>query len=153
MSESDIEYESDSDSDYCFDSTKLNTGTDRFITSDMKFINFKDFPHIYDLFFPHINLIESSDIMNIIFNYIVKDKTYNGLISLRKTNVSNKNFVDFYMKSKRKKFYEHIVKKYEIKIYEYNRCNNLNIHSNNRIRRYRKLHNKWLGFVLHLLNK
>ena len=53
MSESDIEYESDSDSDYCFDSSKLNTGTDRFITSDMKFIDFKPYPHIYDPFYEY----------------------------------------------------------------------------------------------------
>ena len=153
MSESDIEYEFDSDSDYCYDLTKENTGTDRFITSDMKFIDFKPYPHIYDPFYPHLNLIESNDIINIIFNYIVKDKTYIGLLSLRKTNLSNRNLVDFYMKSKGKRFYEHIIKKYEIKINKCNRCNQLYIHSNNRIRRYRKLHNKWLGFVLHLLNQ
>ena len=61
---SDIEYESDSD--YCYDLSKQNTGTDRFITSDMKFIDFKPYPHIYDPFYPHIELIQSNDIMNII---------------------------------------------------------------------------------------
>jgi hypothetical protein len=148
---SDIEYESDSD--YCYDLSKQNTGTDRFITSEIKFINFKDYPHIYDPFYPHINLIESNDIMNIILNFIVKDNTYTGLLSLRKTNYSYKDLIDFYMKSQGKKFCEHIVNKYEIKIKKCIECNKLNIHSNSRIRRYRKLHNKWLGFVLHLLNK
>lgn len=152
ITESDSEYEYDYDSDDCYDLTKENTGTDRFITSDMKFIDFKPFPNIYDPFYPHINLIESNDIMNIIFNYIVRDKTYNGLLSLRKTNSSSKNLVDFYMQSKGKKFYERIIKKYEIKINKCNRCNELNIHSNSRIRRYKKLNNKWLRFVLHILN-
>ena len=35
---------------------------------------------------------------------IIKDKTYSGLLSLRKTTSSNKNFVDLYMKSNNKKF-------------------------------------------------
>ena len=97
---SDNEY----DSDDCFDNTKENTGTDCFITSDMKFIDFKLYSHIYDPLYPHIELIQSNDIINIILNYIVKDKTYSGLLSLRKTTSSNKNFVDFYMKSNNKKF-------------------------------------------------
>lgn len=151
--ENNSDFEYDSDSDDCYDLTKENTGTDRFITSDMKFINFKDYPHIYEPFYPHINLIESNDIMNIILNFIVKDNTYNDLLSLRKTNRFNKDYVDAYMKSYNKKFCEHIVNKYEIKIKKCIECNKLNIHSNSRIRRYRKLHNKWLGFVLHLLNK
>ena len=150
-SESNIEYDYDSDSDDCYDLTKENTGTDRFITSDMKFIDFKPFPNIYDPFYPHINLIESNDIMNIICNYIVDDYYYDGILSLRKTNQSNRDFVDFYMKSLNKKFYERVIKKYEIKINKCNRCNELNIHSNSRIRRYKKLNN-WLRFVLHLLN-
>ena len=117
----------------------------------MKFIDFKPFPNIYDPFYPHINLIESNDIMNIICNYIVDDYYYDGLLPLRKTNQSNRDFVDFYMKSLNKKFYERVIKKYEIKINKCNRCNELNIHSNSRIRRYKKLNN-WLRFVLHLLN-
>ena len=97
-----IEY--DSDSDDCFDNTKENTGTDCFITSDMKFINFKLYPHIYRPFYPYLELIQSNDIINIILNYIVKDKTYLGLLSFRKTNSSNRNLVNFYMKSNHKKF-------------------------------------------------
>ena len=95
---SDIEYESDSD--YCYDLSKQNTGTDRFITSDMKFIDFKPYPHIYDPFYPHIELIQSNDIkskyamvMNEIEKILLSSGVKNNKISLNSLSDGNKDFI------------------------------------------------------------
>lgn len=102
--DSDFEYETDSDD--CFDLSETNTGTDRFIISDMKFINFKDYPHIYDPFYPHIELIHNQDIMDIIYKFLCINKKnlyYSNLVSLRSTSKLQKKLIDNYMKYQSKK--------------------------------------------------
>lgn len=86
----DSDFEYDTDSDDCFDLSEANTGTDRFITSDMKFINFKDYPHIYDPFYPHIELIDNQDIMDIIYKFLCIHKNSRPMTILEKIEAQRK---------------------------------------------------------------
>lgn len=70
---SDSEYEYESDEDYHFDTTKENTGTDRFITSDYKYINFIDYPHIYDINSNNFDLLSQDNVFHICRYLNLKD--------------------------------------------------------------------------------
>jgi len=79
-----------------YDDSDKNSGSDLFI--NYKFIDFKNYPHIYDPFNPHIELIQSTDIMNIIIKNILNNTyNYKELLSLRQTNKSMKYYVDHFM--------------------------------------------------------
>ena len=136
--DSDFEYETDSDD--CFDLSETNTGTDRFITTDMKFINFKDYPHIYDPFYPHIELIDNQDIMDIIYKFLCINKNlcYSNLVSLRCTSKLQKKLIDNYMKYKCKKFY------YKNTVEKKN--------SYSRFIKNKKIYRNWLKFSIYLIS-
>ena len=105
-SDSDSDYEIDFDNSY--DHSNEDTGTDIFIV-DHKYIDYKGFPDIYDPFYPHIELIQSNDIMNNIIKYIAKNNNFKSIIPLKCVNKFMKNFVDDFMKAKGKKFYHKII--------------------------------------------
>lgn len=90
---SDSEYEYDSDEDYHFDTTKENTGTDRFITSNYKYINFIDYPHIYDINANNFYLLSQDNVFHI-FRYLNLD----NLCVLRRTCKIMKQDINQYCK-------------------------------------------------------
>jgi hypothetical protein len=110
-----MESDSDSDSSYeidfeeAFDNTKSDTGTDIF-SVDHRYINFKEYPEIYDPFYPHIELITESNIMIKIIRYLTINHNINNSYSLRCVNRSMKKYVDEYMKTRNKKFYRRVKK-------------------------------------------
>ena len=90
---SDSEFEYDSDEDYHFDTTKENTGTDRFITSDYKYINFIDYPHIYDINANNFDILSQDNVFHI-FRYLNLD----NLCVLRRTCKIMKQDINQYCK-------------------------------------------------------